>query len=345
MTRRLPAEWEPQAAVLLTWPHEGTDWRPWLSETEGVYARLAAEISRRLRVIIVCTDDDHKQHVATHVDAQRGCLENVDLFAAPSNDTWMRDYGPITVHDGARQRLMDFRFDGWGGQFPAGLDDALTGRLHAAGAFGETPLEHWDTVLEGGSIDTDGNGTLLSTRHCLQSRLAPGETLAQKEDTLKALLGIERVLWLEHGRLDGDDTGGHVDTLARFCDPHTITYVACDDPADPHHGELARMAEGLRALRTRDGLAYRLVPLPWPRPQYGDQGERLPATYANFLVTNGAVLVPAYGGPADAVALERLGECFPGRVPVGIPCLPLLRQYGSLHCVTMQLPAPPHPNV
>ena len=185
----------------------------------------------------------------------------------------------------------------------------------------------------------DGSGTLLTTARCL---LAPTRNPKLTQDGLEArlkeLLGLDRILWLQHGHLTGDDTDSHIDTLARFCDARTIAYVACADPDDEHHAELKAMEEELRALRAADGRPYRLVPLPWPRARYDDDGRRLPATYANFLIINGAVLVPTYDDPADGPALARLRECFPGREIIGVDCLPLIYQYGSLHCVTMQLP-------
>ncbi len=337
--RRLPAEWELQDAVLLTWPHAGTDWRRWLSEVESVYVRLVREISRREKVILVCADNQLRLHVRELLQSADAELENVTEFICPSNDTWTRDYGPLTVLDGDQRRLVDFTFNGWGNKYPALLDDAVNRCLHAAGAFADVDLERVERVLEGGAIDADGQGTVLATRHSLQRRLREGESLEQMVSTLEGTLGIRRILWLTHGCLQGDDTDGHVDTLARFCAQDTLAFVACSDPGDPQFRELEAMADELGTLRTAEGQAYRLVPLPTPRPRFGQQGQRLPATYANFLVINGAVLVPQYDDPADPIALERLEGCFPGRDAIGVPCLPLLQQYGSLHCVTMHLPA------
>jgi agmatine/peptidylarginine deiminase len=288
---------------------------------------------------VVCRDPEHRERIRGRLAASGADLERVRLVIAPTNDTWTRDCGPITVEDGARALLLGFRFDGWGGKFAAALDSALTGRLVAAGVFGQVALQRVDHVLEGGSIDSDGQGSVLTTHRCLTSRRWPDPDPQAIAERLGALLGARRILWLHRGGLEGDDTDGHIDTLARFCDPHTIAHVACDDPADSHHAELLAMRAELEALRTADGRPYRLVPLPWPRPVHDAQGRRLPATYANFLVINGAVLVPAYGDPADPLAARRLGECFPGREVVSIPCLPLLHQYGSLHCATMQIPA------
>ncbi len=338
--RRLPAEWEPQSGVLLTWPHDDGDFAPHLAQVEPVFIDIARAVARFESLWIVCRDAAHRERVMRRLAEARVPENRLRLPLAPSNDCWARDHGPITVLEAGHPRLVDFRFNGWGGKFTSTLDDRITAELHAAGAFGAVALEREDLVLEGGAIDSDGAGTLLTTRRCLLSRTRnPGLDRAALEARLAARLGARRVLWLGHGALAGDDTDGHVDTLARFCDPRTIVYQACDDPDDEHHAELSAMARELAALRDAHGGPYRLIPLPLPRPVRDEAGRRLPAGYANFLVVNGAVLVPVYGDPADAVALGRLGEAFPGRETVAVKCTPLLRQNGSLHCVTMQLPA------
>ncbi len=337
----LPPEWAPQGAVMLTWPHEGTDWRPWLDRVEPVFETLAATLAPRVPVLVVAHDPDHRRHVAGRLRAAGVPEARLRFACVPSDDAWARDHGPVTVLEDGRPRLLDFRFNGWGGKFRHALDDRIPSALHASGTFGDTPLERVDLVLEGGAIDTDGAATLLTTARCL---LAPGRNGALDRAAVTAALasrlGTERVLWLEQGWLAGDDTDGHVDMLARFCGPETIAHAVCEDPADPHHEPLRALAAELAALRTPEGRPYRLVPLPLPRPLHGPDGARLPATYANFLVTNGAVLVPAYGDPADAVAAERIAACFPERAVMPVPCTPLLWQGGSLHCVTMQFPRP-----
>ncbi len=325
---------------MLTWPHAHGDWGPHLERVEPVFVAIACEVSRREGLLVVCYDEAHRQHVAARLEAGGAELARVRLAIAPSNDTWARDHGPITVLCRGEPRLLDFEFNGWGGKYPAELDNCITARLHRAGVFGQVPLEKTGLVLEGGAIEVDGSGTLLATARCLLAPTRnPALSQAQLEARLKELLGIERILWLRHGHLAGDDTDSHIDTLARFCDIHTLAYVRCDDPHDEHYAELAAMEAELRSIRAADGRPYRLVPLPWPRPKFDETGRRLPATYANFLIINGAVLVPTYDDPADGAALARLSECFPDRDIIGIGCLPLIYQYGSLHCVTMQLPA------
>lgn len=338
-TTVLPAEWQRQFAILLTWPHAHSDWLPWLDRVEHTFATLAAQISRHESLIINCYDETHQRHVASLLGAGAGNFP-IELYRVSSNDSWARDHGPITVYRDGVPLLLDFRFNGWGDKFAWDLDDQITSTLHRLGAFGNTPLQAVELILEGGSIESDGRGTLLTTRQCL---LAPnrngGLTQQDLEQALRTHLGVRRFLWLDNGVLLGDDTDGHIDTLARFCDPQTIAYQSCDDEADPHFAPLQAMEAELKAFRTEAGAPYRLVPLPLPRPRCNDEGERLPAGYVNFLILNGAVLMPTYDDPADEVALQQLRRCFPDREVVGIDCSWLIQQGGSLHCVTMQLPA------
>jgi agmatine deiminase len=325
---------------MLTWPYADSDWREELPGVEPVFAAIASQVSHHERVIITCRDDAHRDHVAALLQHARARMESARLYTAPSNDVWVRDHGPITLLEGGRPVLCDFTFNGWGGKFEASADNEITRRLHVQGAFSATPLRRSDFVLEGGSLDSDGNGTLLTTAQCLLAPTRnPGWSRAKIEGFIREELGVTRVLWLERGWLAGDDTDSHVDMLARFCDARTIAYSACDQPGDEHYRELQAMAAELAALRDAGGRPYNLVPLPLPQAKRDRDGRRLPASYANFLIINGAVLVPVYSDPADPIALDRLAACFPGRAIIDIPCLPLISQNGSLHCVTMQIPA------
>lgn len=338
--RRLPAEWEAQDGVLLTWPHDGGDWAPMLDRVEPVFVAIAAAIAARERLLLVVRDAAQHQRVRALLAAAGADAARLRVVELASDDTWARDHGPVTVIEDGRPVLLDFRFNGWGGKYPSALDDRIPEGLAAAGAFGGHRRERVDFVLEGGGIDSDGQGTVLTTVPC---QTHPGRNRGWSrqriERQLRESLGAARILWLENGHLEGDDTDSHIDTLARFCDPRTIAYVRCDDPQDPHHAGLAAMEAELRALRDASGRAYELLPLPWPSAKRDEQGRRLPATYANFLVVNGAVLVPTYRDAADVTALARLALAFPGREIVGIDCLPVVRQGGSLHCLTMQFPA------
>lgn len=340
MTPTLPAEWAPQAAVLLTWPRAEGDFARWFDAVERNFVAIAAAISHYENVIISCGDKPPERLKQRLIQAGAP-RERVHAYPVASNDVWARDHGPITIFRGRKPVHLDFTFNGWGGKFDASQDNLLTRRL--AGRSGlPAPVETLDFVLEGGAIESDGAGTLLTTERCL---LAPTRNpqfdKAQVEEKLSQWFGLKRILWLKRGDLVGDDTDGHIDTLARFCDPGTIAYQACDDRQDAHFEELAAMAAELAAFRDPFGKPYKLVPLPLPQAIHDETGRRLPAGYANFLIVNGAVLVPVYGDPADAIALERLRPCFPGREVIGIDCRPLIHQYGSLHCVTMQIPQAP----
>ena len=334
--RRLPAEWEEQDGVLVAWPHGESDWAPCLDLVEPVFADLIREISREEVVLVVGPDQERIAKGLSRSDIDRG---RVQIHEMLTNDTWARDFGPITVQDAERPLLLDFGFNGWGLKFPACHDNRITRRLHEAGTFGATRIETVGLVLEGGSIESDGEGTILTTAECLLNpNRNPHLSRSELETALGEQLGADRFLWLEHGYLAGDDTDSHVDTLARLCPDDTILHVACDDPADEHFKRLRLMRRELEAFRTRGGAPYRLMELPWPVPRYDDQGARLPATYANFLVINNAVLVPTYRDRNDEAALSLIASAFPGRRVVGIDCLPLILQHGSLHCVTMQIP-------
>ena len=326
---------------MITWPHGHSDWRDVLREVEPVYAQIARHITRREKLLINCWDDAHIVHVQELLLAAGADTRNVVCHGVHSNDTWTRDYGPITVLEDGKPRLLDFTFNGWGGKFDADLDNQITRHLHRNGMFGRIPLDGRDIVLEGGSIEVDGRGSLLTTENCLLAPTRnPSLDRARIESHLRAWFGVSNIIWLSQGHLVGDDTDSHIDTLARFCDPHTIAYVACDDPNDEHYAGLRQMEAELRACRDHSGDPYRLVALPWPAAKYDDaDGRRLAASYANFLIINGAVLAPTYDDPADAETLRRLQSCFPDREVIGVPCLPLIRQNGSLHCITMQLPA------
>jgi agmatine/peptidylarginine deiminase len=333
---RFPAEWEPQSGVQLTWPHEDTDWKELLGEVIPCFAAIAKEIAQREGLLIVCRDaDTARRQLGEDVN-----LANVRFCALETNDTWARDHAPLSVFEGEAPCVCDFSFNGWGMKFPANFDNQITRELVRQNAFRpEVSYRNMlSCVLEGGSLESDGKGTILTTEACL---LSPNRNDALSKDDLDAfyrrIFGAERILWLRSGYLAGDDTDSHVDTLARFCSEDVIAYVACDDAADEHYGALKRMEEELRAFRTLSGNPYALLPLPMADIVIAD-GHRLPATYANFLIVNGAVLLPTYGSPKDEVARAQLQKAFPGREIVGIDCSSLIKQHGSLHCVTMQYP-------
>lgn len=331
--RRMLAEWEAQSMVQLTWPHKDTDWAPILSDITAVYRNMAREIAKREALLIVAP---------ASLSTELGKMENASITSFTSNDTWARDHGFITVEEDQQLVLLDFQFNGWGEKFEAERDNAINRHLYDQGLVKGAYEQHLDFVLEGGSIESDGKGTVFTTKCCL---MAPhrNQPLTQEEieERLKMYLGAERIVWLNHGSLIGDDTDGHIDTLVRICPNDTIVYTGGDDD----HPDLALMEDELKALRTLEGQPYRLLKLPLPRPIYEEVinekreviSERLPATYANYLVINGAVLVPTYNQPdLDAEAMRIIQQAFPDREIVGINCCAVIKQHGSLHCCTMQ---------
>ena len=339
---QLVAEWAPQGAVLLVWPHPESDWAATLDEVTPVFRAIAAAVLAHENLILVAHDDAMRAELQSLADGliQRESLPGrCRVHVANSDDTWARDFGPLTVSDGSSTELRDFRFNAWGGKFPWKRDDALNATLDRNSTFGDLTLRRVDYVLEGGALETDGNGTLMTTTSCLLDPARNGnQSKADVEAVMARELGIKRTLWLHHGHLEGDDTDGHIDTLARFHAPNGICYQSCDDPDDPHYDALSAMAQELATFTDSSGRPCRLTPLPWPDPVHDNEGNRLPATYANFLIINGAVLLPVYGVAQDERAREVLASCFPDRHIHSIHCRPLLRHGGSLHCLTMQLP-------
>lgn len=336
---RFPAEWEPQSAVLIAWPHDATDWAQRLVDVEETYIALVAAITTFQPAVICIADDDLQIYAEARLRSARVEMDRVRFVTVEYDDTWLRDSGPVTLRSDTADsafRLLDFRFTGWGGKFEASRDDRLIEALVSQGIFADAQRDEIDFALEGGGIETDGAGTLLTTWRCLHER-HPEVSREKLTARLSGWLAQDRVLWLDHGYLEGDDTDAHIDTLARFAAEDTIVYQACDDVSDTHYPELRAMAVELAALRTRNGAPYRMFALPWPKPVF-DEGRRLAASYANFLIINGAVLIPSYGDIADARAQEVMAEAFPGRAIVPVPCRPLIWQNGSLHCLTMQLP-------
>lgn len=343
--RTLPAEWAPQSAILISWPHAETDWADILDEVTECYVRMAYAIAAHQPLIILVVEGLDVSSLLKKRLPQ-AVFSNITFVVVPkTNDTWVRDYGFLTVQSTGGAELMDFRFNGWGGKFQADHDDAANRLLFETQLLRGHYVDALDFELEGGGIESDGRGTLLTTAECLlnsnrrrQGDAVPTPDKAQVEALLKERLGVERILWLHHGYLAGDDTDSHIDTLARLCPNDTIIYVQCTDTADEHCEALAAMEQELQAFRTLDGKPYRLIPVPLPDACY-DEEERLPATYANFLIMNKVVLVPTYAQPEkDALALKNIQKAFPEREIIGVDCRALIRQHGSLHCATMQFP-------
>ncbi|MDR0829209.1 MAG: agmatine deiminase family protein [Prevotellaceae bacterium] len=352
--RRLPAEWEHQSFVQVTFPHENTDWADMLEEAQNCFCEIINAILEFENVLVVAdnklTIDDLQftiENTRSQIVNRQSKIVNNKLFIVhcSSNDTWARDHAGITVFENDEKIVLDFTFNGWGLKFPANLDNQITNAIfkNSKNQNGQSQssivnyLDCRNFILEGGSIESDGNGTILTTEKCLLSENRNYLTKVEIEEKFEQYFGTKRVLWLKNGYLAGDDTDSHIDTLARFCTENTIAYVKCENENDEHFTELAAMETELKAFRTIDGKPYNLVALPMA-DEVLFNGERLPATYANFLIINGAVLLPTYNSPKDEIAAQILQKIFPDRKIIKINCLPLIKQHGSLHCATMQFP-------
>lgn len=336
----LPAEWERQDCVQLTWPHAGTDWKPYLADIDRMFVEMAAAIAERERLIIATP---HPEDVKTRLQnrlSEQG-LANTTIARCDSNDTWARDHAPITLrntNDGSLL-MLDFKFNGWGGKFEAAKDNEIGRKLHEAGVLRADIEDNLDFVLEGGAIESDGKGTVFTTSQCLlaPNRNQPLDRQGIEKELLRRLRA-KRIVWIDHGNLIGDDTDGHIDTIVRVAPDDTLLYVGCNDSSDEQYDDLKALESQLQTLRTGSGKPYRLLELPSPAPIY-DDGERLPATYANFLIINGAVIFPTYQQPDnDTKAEDVIKEAFPGYDTVGIDARTAIRQHGSIHCLTMQYP-------
>jgi len=342
----LPAEWAEQEFVQIVFPHKESDWADMIDEVSDCFCEIIENILQFENVLVVFNEITNYELQITQ-KLQSKAKTNCSLFIVhcSSNDTWARDTSAITIFENGKKIALDFTFNGWGLKFPANLDNQITHKIFknkdlSPFAFRLSPFNYRDCrnfVLEGGSIESDGKGTILTTEKCLLSENRNFLSKKEIEKKIKYYLGAKRILWLKNGYLAGDDTDSHIDTLARFCNETTIAYVKCDDETDEHFVELKAMGEELKAFRTFEGLPYSLIPLPMADKVIFED-KRLPATYANFLIINGAVLLPTYNSPKDKIAAETLQKVFPDRKIIKINCLPLIKQHGSLHCVTMQFP-------
>jgi len=331
-----PAEWAPQDAILLCWPYKTMDWEPIQQQVEPVFCQIASVISNDQPVIIIAHDHFHQIAIEQQLQLSAANMNNIDWLIHTNNDTWCRDFGPITIRRDAEIIALDYQFNGWGNKFESSMDNLTTTQLKAEGIL-NCDIETIPIVLEGGSIDSDGIGSLLTTEQCLLSpERNPELNKQQIEDLLKQQLGCERIIWLKSGQLEGDDTDSHIDNLARFCNPNTIAYTCSNDPNDSHYQSLKQMEIELKALRTTDDQAYQLIALNIPTAIF-DNGQRLPASYVNFLITNKQVLMPTFNDANDNINLAKLQSVFPDREVIGINSESLIKQSGSIHCLTMQL--------
>jgi agmatine deiminase len=358
----MPAEWEPHEATWIAWPHNREDWPGKFAPIPWVYAEIVRHLSKVETVFIVVSGSTMKQSVAESLDRQGANLDNVRFFKAETDRVWLRDSGPTFVVRAeerfeampetpaggspvGRLALVDWKFNAWAKYDNYHKDKRLPGRIarrfgHHRWAprveIGGKPVR---VVLEGGAIDVNGQGTLLTTEECLLSEIQarnPGLDRGAMERIFADYLGVKHVIWLGRG-IDGDDTHGHVDDLARFVDPETVVTVTEPRADDPNHEPLEDNLRRLRSAHDQDGRPLHVATLPMPGPVDFD-GQRLPASYANFYIANGLVLVPTFNDPADRVALNVLSELFPDRQVVGIHCVDLVLGLGTLHCLSQQQP-------
>ena len=308
---RLLAEWERQKALLVCYPHKSSDWQPYLDKVEEFYNEFIDIVAHYQEVWLICQEKPKKS------------FKNTKYLFAKTNDTWVRDFGPITVERDGKKELLDFTFNGWGLKFAANYDNLVNRKIFHTKKIG--------FVLEGGSIDSNGEGILLTTKQCLlEKNRNPHMNQAQIEEFLRNIFGLKKILWLESGFLEGDDTDSHIDILARFVSPNTIAYITCDEKDDIHYDELKKMEKEIKSF------GFETVALPWVGAKYYE-GQRVPASYANFVIINGAVIVPTYNDANDEEALKILRKIFRGRDVIGLDASILIREHGSIHCSCMNI--------
>jgi agmatine deiminase len=340
---RMPAEWEPHAATWLAWPHEKTDWPGKFAPIPWVYADIVRHLSQVERVRILVRNAEASHSIRGILKKAGANLSAVDFFQVPTNRGWIRDFGPIFVrNEKAERAVTNWHFNAWAKYDDWKKDDSVNDRLAQ-----KLKWKQWHPefrrrriVLEGGSIDVNGCGTLLTTQECLLSPVQarnPGVTREELEENFRNYLGARNVLWLKNG-IAGDDTHGHVDDLARFVNATTIVTVIEKNPAEANYDPLQENLALLRESKDQGNRALRVETLPMPAPLYFD-GQRLPASYANFYIANQIVLVPTFNDPQDPVALAKMAELFPRRKIIGIACLDLVLGLGTIHCMTQQEPA------
>lgn len=331
------AEWHRQEAVLLAWPYENSHWQPWLAAIQKSYVALTAAISQSATPLILCQHAAHREAIMQQLGSALSATAR--FIECPYNDTWCRDFGPIGLGDSSGlTTLVDFHFTGWGDKYEASADNAVNSELNVRQLWSR-PLRTIDFDLEGGAIETDGRGTLLTTEACLLAgNRNQGMDKVAVENALKDYLGVQRVLWIQNGFLIGDDTDSHVDNLVRFANRNTLLYASCDNPDDPHYAPLQAMEKEVKALTTSDGEPYDCLPLVIPEALFDENGTRLPASYVNFLLLNDTVIAPTFGSRYDEAALQQLQRAFPQHRLIPVDGSQLIRQYGGPHCATMQLP-------
>jgi agmatine deiminase len=334
VAKRLAAEWEKQDGILIAWPDKHTDWACILKDVEDTYIELVKVVSEFEKVVVLTYNTENLQK---KLKKKKVNISNIVFAEIPYNDTWARDFGPLVLKEEDGFEILDFTFNGWGLKFPACFDNLITRKLYKNSFFKNSRLKTLNFVLEGGAIETNGEGIILTTERCLLSpNRNPEFSKEEIETRLKEYLSAKEIIWIKNGYLEGDDTDSHIDTLVRFAPENTILYVSPpEDKSDPHYNELKRMEEEIENLKNR----FNILPLPFAPVVFDKNGNRLPSTYANFLITNEALLLPSYRDKKlDFLAIEIIKQVFPAKEIVMIDSIPLIHQHGSIHCITMQLP-------
>lgn len=340
---RMPAEWEPHAATLLAWPHNKADWPDKFAPILWVYAEIIRYLAKYERVRLVVKNEKERISAKNILERAGANLDKVDFYIIPTNRVWLRDSGPIFVKDDKNQKIMlDWRFNAWAKYANHKLDDKIPANLNQRLKLKHIQPMHKNrqVVLEGGSIDVNGEGLLLTTEECLLSDIQernPGFSRKDYEEIFEKYLGIKKVIWLGKGTA-GDDTHGHVDDITRFVNGNTIVTVIEKNKTDPNYSVLNDNLNRLKKARDLQGKQLNIIELPMPQPVIFE-GQRLPASYANFLIANGVVLVPTFNDPADRIALSILAEIFPTRKIIGIHAVDLVWGLGTIHCMSQQEPA------
>lgn len=333
---RYPAEWEKQDAILLAWPKPSAGWEHHYNRVQDDYATLVATILRYEPVILCIHPDDHRSDIENRIAAKRIPLYPLTIVELDGDDSWARDFGPISIETGSTPGLLDFQFNGWGKKYPSEKDNQVSPSLARTGLI-QAP-ETLPLVMEGGSLESNGDGMLMTTSRCLLHKdRNPHYAKSDYEQYFLKHMGIQKTLWLDHGWLAGDDTDGHIDNLARFVNENAVVYTHCSDADDEHFPELDQMRQELESFKNLEGEPLKLVSLPFPTPCYSEHNERLPASYANFLIINDAVLCPVYDVMEDDEALQTLQRLFPDRTVEAVPARHFIHQGGSVHCLSMQL--------
>lgn len=350
----LPAEWQKQQAIQLTWPHTTNDWSNsnivnYLIDIDQYFIKLAQSILNYQDLIIAAENEESKDNIEKKLN--KNYPFNLHVYISTSNGTWARDHGPITMlpKTTGKKLILDFEFNAWGGKFGYTKDNAVTKHLYHQAAFNSADYKKIDYILEGGAIECNGEGVLLTTASCLFNQNRNHQmTKQQTIDDLKQYLNVNNLVVIENSMLYGDDTDGHIDMLARFCNRDTILYTACDDQSNPNYANLKKLEQELLVLQKSNGIidGLKLIPLYIPKVIHNAEKLKnnipdnvLPASYANFLILNGAVLVPIYNDPKyDQLALDTLSQAFPNRDILGLDSRIVIEQGGSLHCLTMQIP-------